>query len=72
MKAQGQRLIKFAQQLVRFVIEQYREELITLLQGNADEHRIAEDREIVARDLLNILHRFVVYCCFFVLILTYN
>lgn len=49
------------QQLVRFVIEQYREELITSLQGNVDEHRIAEDREVVARDLLNILHR-LVYC----------
>ena len=48
------------QQLVRFVIEQYREELITSLQGGTDENRIAEDREVVARDLLNILHRFMV------------
>ncbi|KAH9851593.1 fungal-specific transcription factor domain-containing protein [Lenzites betulinus] len=44
------------QQLVRFVIEQYRDELITSLQGNVDERRVAEDREAVASDLLNILH----------------
>ncbi|EGN98442.1 hypothetical protein SERLA73DRAFT_55337, partial [Serpula lacrymans var. lacrymans S7.3] len=44
------------QQLVRFVIEQYRDELITSLQGNIDEHQVAEDREAVASDLLNILH----------------
>ncbi|CDO70852.1 hypothetical protein BN946_scf184801.g45 [Trametes cinnabarina] len=44
------------QQLVRFVIEQYRDELITSLQGSIDEHRVAEDREAVASDLLNILH----------------
>ncbi|KAI0771137.1 fungal-specific transcription factor domain-containing protein [Trametes elegans] len=44
------------QQLVRFVIEQYRDELITSLQGGVDEHRVAEDREAVASDLLNILH----------------
>ncbi|KAI0755294.1 fungal-specific transcription factor domain-containing protein [Daedaleopsis nitida] len=44
------------QQLVRFVIEQYRDELITSLQGSVDEHRVAEDREAVASDLLNILH----------------
>ncbi|OJT12796.1 hypothetical protein TRAPUB_10631 [Trametes pubescens] len=47
------------QQLVRFVIEQYRDELITSLQGSVDERRVAEDREAVASDLLNILHRFV-------------
>lgn len=44
------------QQLVRFVIEQYRDELVTSLQGNVDETRVAEDRESVASDLLNILH----------------
>ncbi|KAF4617490.1 hypothetical protein D9613_006076 [Agrocybe pediades] len=44
------------QQLVRFVIEQYRDELIMSLQGNLDEQQVAEDREAVARDLLNILH----------------
>ncbi|KAI0700043.1 fungal-specific transcription factor domain-containing protein [Cerioporus squamosus] len=44
------------QQLVRFVIEQYRDELITSLHVNVDEHRVAEDREAVASDLLNILH----------------
>ncbi|KAF8908951.1 fungal-specific transcription factor domain-containing protein [Gymnopilus junonius] len=44
------------QQLVRFVIEQYRDELIMSLQGNLDEHQVAEDREAVASDLLNILH----------------
>ncbi|KAF8558233.1 hypothetical protein OG21DRAFT_1220439 [Imleria badia] len=44
------------QQLVRFVIEQYRDELVSSLQGNIDEHQVAEDREAVASDLLNILH----------------
>ncbi|KAI0712603.1 fungal-specific transcription factor domain-containing protein [Earliella scabrosa] len=44
------------QQLVRFVIEQYRDELITSLQGSVDEQRVSEDREAVASDLLNILH----------------
>ena len=44
---------------MRFVIEQYREELITSLHGSIDEARVAEDREAVASDLLNILHRFV-------------
>ncbi|KAI1794807.1 fungal-specific transcription factor domain-containing protein [Ganoderma leucocontextum] len=44
------------QQLVRFVIEQYRDELITSLRGSVDEHMAAEDREMVASDLLNILH----------------
>ncbi|KAH9925558.1 fungal-specific transcription factor domain-containing protein [Fomitopsis serialis] len=48
------------QQLVRFVIEQYRDELITSLQGNIDEQRVAEEREAVASELLNILHRSVV------------
>lgn len=43
-------------QLVRFVIEQYRDELITSLQGSVDEEKRNEDREVVARDLLNILH----------------
>ena len=41
------------------MIEQYRDELITSLQGSVDEHRVAEDREAVASDLLNILHRCV-------------
>lgn len=44
------------QQLVRFVIEQYRDELVMSLQGNLDEQQVVEDREVVARDLLNILH----------------
>ncbi|KAH9925419.1 uncharacterized protein BXZ73DRAFT_103298 [Epithele typhae] len=44
------------QQLVRFVIEQYRDELVTSLQGGVDEHRVVEEREAVASDLLNILH----------------
>ncbi|KAG6833428.1 hypothetical protein H0H87_006794 [Tephrocybe sp. NHM501043] len=44
------------QQLVRFVIEQYRDELIISLQGSVDEMQVAEDREAVASDLLNILH----------------
>ncbi|KAL0960929.1 hypothetical protein HGRIS_005935 [Hohenbuehelia grisea] len=44
------------QQLVRFVIEQYRDELISSLQVSIDEQRLAEDREAVASDLLNILH----------------
>ncbi|OCH91926.1 hypothetical protein OBBRIDRAFT_488268 [Obba rivulosa] len=44
------------QQLVRFVIEQYRDELVTSLRGSVDEHRVAEDREAVASELLNILH----------------
>lgn len=43
-------------QLVRFVIEQYRDELITSLQGSLDEEKKNEDREVVVRDLLNILH----------------
>ena len=62
-------------QLVRFVIEQYRDELITSLQGSVDEEKRNEDREVVARDLLNILHSIpiqsiatngpslVCYCC---------
>lgn len=40
------------------MIEQYRDELVMSLQGNLDEQHAAEDREVVARDLLNILHRF--------------
>lgn len=39
------------------MIEQYRDELMTSLQGSIDESRVAEDREAVASDLLNILHR---------------
>ncbi|KAF9527598.1 fungal-specific transcription factor domain-containing protein [Crepidotus variabilis] len=44
------------QQLVRFVIEQYRDELLMSLQGSLDEMQVAQDREAVASDLLNILH----------------
>ncbi|KAI0034650.1 fungal-specific transcription factor domain-containing protein [Vararia minispora EC-137] len=44
------------QQLVRFVIEQYRDELVTSIRGTTDEQRVADDREAVASDLLNILH----------------
>ncbi|KIY44778.1 hypothetical protein FISHEDRAFT_77187 [Fistulina hepatica ATCC 64428] len=44
------------QQLVRFVIEQYRDELIETLHGPIDEIRIAEDRQAVASDLLRILY----------------
>ncbi|GJJ13318.1 hypothetical protein Clacol_007570 [Clathrus columnatus] len=49
------------QQLVRFVIEQYRDELITSMRTAMGEHiepepRIQEDREAVASDLLNVLH----------------
>ena len=56
-------LLKNFQQLVRFVIEQYRDELLLSLQGNLDEQRVAEEREAVASDLLNILHRHVVSWC---------
>ncbi|KAJ7163382.1 fungal-specific transcription factor domain-containing protein [Mycena filopes] len=48
--------IYVTQQLVRFVIEQYRDELIMSIQGSIDEQKVAEDREAVASDLLNILH----------------
>nr|GAT50591.1 predicted protein [Mycena chlorophos] len=48
--------IYVTQQLVRFVIEQYRDELMLQINGNIDEHKVAEDREAVASDLLNILH----------------
>ncbi len=47
----------FPKQLVRFVIEQYRDELVVSLQGNIDDHQVAEDREAVASVLLSILHR---------------
>jgi hypothetical protein len=47
------------QQLVRFVIEQYRDELVTSIRGTTDEQRVADDREAVASDLLNILHKCV-------------
>ncbi len=50
-------------QLVRFVIEHYRDELLISLQGNIDDHQVAEDREAVASDLLSILHR---YACLIV------
>lgn len=49
----------FWQQLVRFVIEQYRDELLRLLHGTLDERQVAEAREAVASDLLNILHRYL-------------
>ncbi|KAJ7645489.1 fungal-specific transcription factor domain-containing protein [Mycena polygramma] len=48
--------IYVTQQLVRFVIEQYRDELLMSIQGSVDEQKMAEDREAVASDLLNILH----------------
>jgi hypothetical protein len=48
--------IYVTQQLVRFVIEQYRDELLMSLQGSLDEQQVAQDREAVASDLLNILH----------------
>ncbi|KAF7291687.1 Fumarate reductase flavoprotein subunit [Mycena chlorophos] len=48
--------IYVTQQLVRFVIEQYRDELMLQINGTIDEHKVAEDREAVASDLLNILH----------------
>ncbi|KAH9179276.1 hypothetical protein EDB89DRAFT_1926297 [Lactarius sanguifluus] len=57
--------IYVTQQLVRFVIEQYRDELEIQIRGTtddqrvADEQRIADDREAVASDLLNILHKSV-------------
>lgn len=41
------------------MIEQYRDELVMSIQGNVDEQKVAEDREAVASDLLNILHRWV-------------
>lgn len=48
---------------MRFVIEQYRDELIAQLRGSTDpraveEHElaVAEGREAVASDLLNVLH----------------
>ncbi|KAI6027494.1 fungal-specific transcription factor domain-containing protein [Pisolithus microcarpus] len=44
------------QQLVRFVIEQYRDELTTIMRGSIDERQMMEDREAVASDLLDILH----------------
>ncbi|KAJ7212254.1 fungal-specific transcription factor domain-containing protein [Mycena pura] len=44
------------QQLVRFVIEQYRDELMLSINGRMDEQKVAQDREAVASDLLNILH----------------
>ncbi|PAV16889.1 quinate utilization pathway activator [Pyrrhoderma noxium] len=51
------------QQLVRFVIEQYRDELISQLRSpegplSLEEHEqvVAEGREAVASDLLNVLH----------------
>lgn len=39
------------------MIEQYRDELIIFMQGSIDEEKVAEDREAVASDLLNILRR---------------
>ncbi|KAF8710825.1 GAL4-like Zn(II)2Cys6 (or C6 zinc) binuclear cluster DNA-binding domain, partial [Rhizoctonia solani] len=50
------------QQLVRYVIEQYRDELVTSMRQNptdnfdADLLRNSEDREQIAIDLLNVLH----------------
>lgn len=47
------------QQLVRFVIEQYRDELVMSLHGNLEERQVAEAKEAVASDLLNVLHRYI-------------
>ena len=50
------------QQLVRFVIEQYRDELMLSIGATtAEELEISsqEDREAVASDLLNVLHWYV-------------
>ncbi|KAG8936391.1 hypothetical protein FRC02_002615 [Tulasnella sp. 418] len=48
------------QQLVRFVIEQYRDELVTSMRESGEApmlpERSLEDREAVASDLLNVLH----------------
>lgn len=44
------------QQLVRFVIEQYRDELLLSMHGSLDEGRVQQDRETIASELLNILH----------------
>ncbi|KAI0250776.1 fungal-specific transcription factor domain-containing protein [Lactifluus subvellereus] len=44
------------QQVVRFVVEQYRDELETQIRGTTDEQRMSDDREAVASDLLNVLH----------------
>jgi hypothetical protein len=41
------------------VIEQYRDELEIQIRGTTNEQRIADDREAVASDLLNILHKSV-------------
>jgi hypothetical protein len=45
------------QQLVRFVIEQYRDELVASLQGGMNGHHASEDHDAVASDLLDILHK---------------
>ena len=57
MSAPGSSVPPLHQQLVRFVIEQYRDELVASLQGTVDESRVAEEREAVASELLNILRR---------------
>ncbi|KAH8825044.1 fungal-specific transcription factor domain-containing protein [Flagelloscypha sp. PMI_526] len=44
------------QQLVRFVIEQARDDLLRSLHGHINEETVAEEREAIASDLLNILH----------------
>jgi hypothetical protein len=41
---------------VRFVIEQYRDELLLSMHGTLDETRVQQDREAIASELLNILH----------------
>ncbi|KAI6042705.1 fungal-specific transcription factor domain-containing protein [Pisolithus marmoratus] len=43
------------QQLVRFVIEQYRDELITMMHGRINERQVMEGKEAVVSDLLEIL-----------------
>lgn len=44
------------QQLVRFVIEQARDDLLRSLHGHVNEDTVAEEREAIASDLLSILH----------------
>lgn len=41
------------------MIEQYRDELETQIRGTTDDQHNADDREAVASDLLNILHKSV-------------
>lgn len=51
---------KLLQQLVRFVIEQYRDELLTSTRGTLGDigPAMQGDREAVASDLLKVLYRY--------------